>query len=86
MTTQDSPGAITRNTRAPAQPHLKIALLLAWRSKGFSRPRYGLVNDEELQRTGRSIFLTPDGHQLRTTLTDLLLLQSPIDTDSAAAS
>lgn len=52
-----------------------MALLLAWRSKGFTRPRYGLVDDEELLRTGRSTFLSTDGQWLSTTLQDLLLLQ-----------
>lgn len=54
---------------------MRVALLLAWRSKGFTRPRYGLVDDEELLRTGRSTFLSTDGQRLSTTLQDLLLLQ-----------
>ena len=57
------------------QKPMRVALLLAWRSKGFTRPRYGLVDDEELLRTGRSIFLSADGLRLSATLQDLLLLQ-----------
>lgn len=76
---------MAENGKTPKPPHLKIALLLAWRSKGFSRPRYGLVNEEELQRTGRSTFHTPDGHQLRTTVKELLLLQAQADVKEAIA-
>ncbi len=60
---------------------MRVALLLAWRSKGFTRPRYGLVDDEELLRTGRSTFLSTDGQQLSTTLQELLLLQ-PASSDA----
>ena len=61
---------------------MRVALLLAWRSKGFARPRYGLVDDEELLRTGTAIFLTADGLRMHTTLQDLLLLQ-PVESDVA---
>ena len=61
---------------------MRVALLLAWRSKGFARPRYGLVDDEELLRTGRSAFLTTDGQRLSATPHDLLLLQ-PAASDAA---
>jgi len=61
-----------RDTTRP----MRMALLLAWRSKGFTRPRYGLVDDEELLRTGRSSFLMTDGERLHATPQDLLLLHS----------
>lgn len=57
------------------QKELRVALLLNWRSKGYARPHYGLVNDEELLRTGTSTFLSADGRQLAATRADLLLLQ-----------
>ena len=57
------------------QKELRVALLLNWRGKGCSRPYYGLVDDEELLRTGKSIFLSTDGRQLLATCADLLLLQ-----------
>lgn len=63
-------------TTTPAlQKQLRVALLLNWRSKGYSRPHYGLVDDEELSRTGKSTFLSTDGKQLSATRADLLLLQ-----------
>lgn len=57
------------------QRELRVALLLNWRGKGYSRPHYGLVDDEELLRTGKSIFLSTDGRQLPAIRADLLLLQ-----------
>lgn len=57
------------------QPQRRVALLLNWRSKGYARPHYGLVDDEELLRTGRSIFLSADGQRLSATRNDLLLLE-----------
>lgn len=57
------------------QKELRVALLLSWRGKGYSRPHYGLVDDEELLRTGKSTFLSTDGRQLPATRADLLLLQ-----------
>ena len=53
----------------------RVALLLNWRSKGYARPHYGLVDDEELLRTGKSIFLSADGKRLSATRNDLLLLE-----------
>jgi hypothetical protein len=61
---------------------LRMALLLSWRDKGFTRPRYGLVDDEELLRTGRSSFLCTDGQSLLATRNDLLLLQEATDEHS----
>ena len=58
-----------------SKPPMRMALLLAWRSKGYSRPHYGLVDDEELLRTGTATFLSTDGQLLPATLQDLLLLQ-----------
>jgi hypothetical protein len=57
------------------KPPMRMALLLAWRSKGYSRPHYGLVDDEKLLRTGTADFLSTDGQLLPATLHDLLLLQ-----------
>ena len=62
-------------TKQKMQQPMRMALLLAWRSKGYTRPHYGLVDDEELLRTGRAIFLSTDGQQLAATRHDLLLLQ-----------
>lgn len=53
----------------------RVALLLNWRSKGYARPHYGLVDDEELLRTGKSTFLGTDGQRLSATRNDLLLLE-----------
>ena len=58
---------------------MRVALLLQWRSRGYSRPSYGLVDDEELLRTGQSIFLGTDGRELPATRDDLLLLQQATD-------
>ena len=58
------------------QKQLRMALLLNWRDRGYSRPRYGLVDDEELLRVGRSTFLSTDGQQLFARRDDLLLLQN----------
>lgn len=60
----------------PQKP-LRIALLLAWRNKGYSQPRYGLVDDEELLLTGRASFLGTDGLRVAVIPGDLLLLQQP---------
>lgn len=60
------------------QPQRRVALLLNWRSKGYARPHYGLVDDEELLRTGRAIFLSTDGRLLLATRGDLLLLQEAV--------
>ena len=57
------------------QKELRVALLLNWRSKGCGRPHYGLIDDEELLRTGVTTFLSADGRQLRAGRSDLLLLQ-----------
>ena len=59
-------------------PQRRVALLLNWRNKGFARPHYGLVDDEELLRTGKSIFLSTDGRLLSATRDDLLLLQDAV--------
>lgn len=61
-----------------AQKQRRVALLLNWRGKGLSRPHYGLVDDEELLRTGKSTFLSADGRQLTATPADLLLLQHAV--------
>lgn len=66
---------ITSTTQKP----LRMALLLAWRSKGFARPRYGLVDDEELLRTGKANFLCTDGRMLLAMRNELLLLQPVSD-------
>ena len=65
---------------------MRVALLLQWRNRGYSRPSYGLVDDEELLRTGRAIFLGTDGQQLPTTRDDLLLLQLATDEVVATSS
>ena len=70
------------STKSTMQKPLRVALLLAWRDKGFSRPRYGQVDDEELLRTGRSNFLCTDGRTLLVTRNDLLLLQRASDDHS----
>lgn len=57
------------------QKELRMALLLNWRNRGYSRPHYGLVDDEELLRTGRSTFLSADGKQMSARRDDLLLLE-----------
>lgn len=54
---------------------MRMALLLPWRSRGFQRPRYGLVDDEELLLRGSALFVTCDGHHLRATRQELLLLE-----------
>jgi hypothetical protein len=71
------------NTPTMNKP-LRMALMVAWRSKGLSRPRYGLVDDEELMRTGKANFLCTDGQQMPATLHDLLLLP-PAALDVAGA-
>ncbi len=53
---------------------MKMALLLPWRSRGFIRPRYGLVDDVELSDRGSTMFITCDGHRLRATQQELLLI------------
>lgn len=63
------------NTAPTTQKELRVALLLNWRRKGYSRPHYGLVDDEELLRTGMSIFQSADGQLVPATRADLLLLQ-----------
>jgi hypothetical protein len=65
-------------TRKP----MRLALLLEWRSRGFTRPRYGLVDDDELLLTGKSIFLSTDGQSLPVIRRELLLLQ-PASNESA---
>jgi hypothetical protein len=65
-------------------PQRRVALLLNWRSKGYARPHYGLVDDEELLRTGKSIFLSTDGRLLSATRDDLLLLQAAANAVVAA--
>lgn len=62
----------------PVQKELRMALLLNWRNKGYARPHYGLIDDEELLRTGKSIFLSTDGRQLTATLADLMLLPNAV--------
>ena len=61
-----------------------MALLLNWRNRGYSRPHYGLVNDEELLRTGRSTFLSADGKQISVRRGDLLLLEHVTGARAAA--
>ncbi len=46
-----------------------------WRSRGFPRPRYGLVDDEELLRLGSATFITGDGQRLVVTRQELLMLE-----------
>lgn len=65
-------------TASTAQKQLRVALLLNWRGKGYSRPHYGLVDDEELLRKGETTFLSTDGRQLTATPTELLLLQDVV--------
>ena len=71
-------------TPPAVQKQLRVALLLNWRSKGYSRPHYGLVDDEELLRTGKSTFLSTDGKQLVATRADLLLLQQAANSVAVA--
>ena len=71
-------------TTPAVQKQLRVALLLNWRSKGYSRPHYGLVDDEELLRTGKSTFLSTDGKQLSATRADLLLLQQAANSVAVA--
>jgi hypothetical protein len=52
-----------------------MALLLHWRSRGFLRPRYGLVDDEELLRVGSTALVCGDGQRLAVTRQELLLLE-----------
>ena len=59
-------------------PQRRVALFLNWCGKGYARPHYGLVDDEELLRTGRAIFLSTDGRLLSATRDDLLLLQEAV--------
>lgn len=54
---------------------MRMALFLPWRSRGFQRPHYGLVDDEELLLRGSALFVTCDGHHLRATRQELLLLE-----------
>lgn len=58
---------------------MRVALLLQWRRRGHSRPSYGLIDDEELLRTGQAIFLGTDGLQFPATHDDLLLMQEARD-------
>ncbi len=66
---------MTARTSPATQTVLRMALLLNWRERGYARPHYGLVNDEELLRTGTAMFLTADGKQVMARRKDLLLLQ-----------
>jgi hypothetical protein len=66
-------------TAQMSPPGLRMALLLNWRNKGYARPHYGLVDDEELLRTGKSLFLSTDGQRLPATRDDLLLLHLVAD-------
>jgi len=68
------------------QKELRMALLLNWRNRGYSRPHYGLVDDEELLRTGRSTFLSADGKQMSARRDDLLLLEHVTSTGAVARS
>ncbi len=71
---------------SPVRKPMRMALLLNWRSKGYFRPHYGLVDDEELLRTGISTFLSTDGRHLPATSHELLLLQEATpDTPVASA-
>jgi len=64
---------------------MRMALLLPWRSRGFQRPRYGLVDDEELLLRGSALFVTCDGHHLRATRQELLLLEHAASAPPASA-
>ena len=55
---------------------MKMALLLPWRNRGFVRPRYGLVDGDELLQRGATTFITCDGHRLRATQQELLLIDA----------
>jgi len=55
---------------------MKMALLLAWRHRGFMRPRYGLVDNDELLQRGSTTFITCDGHRLQATRQELLLIDA----------
>jgi hypothetical protein len=54
---------------------MKMALLFERCDDDTSRPRYGLIDDEELLRHGRSIFLCTDGRRLIAGSNDVVLLQ-----------
>lgn len=54
---------------------MRMALLLHWRSLGYLRPRYGLVDDEELFRVGTAALVCGDGEKLAVTRQELLLLE-----------
>jgi hypothetical protein len=55
---------------------MKMALLLPWRNRGFLRPRYGLVDDDELSQRGSTMFITCDGLRLRATRQELMLIDA----------
>lgn len=75
---------INMTTAQSIQPQRRMALLLNWRNNGFARPHYGLVDDEELLRTGRALFLSTDGRLLPVTRNDLLLLHDTVAPGSDA--
>ena len=54
---------------------MRMAFLLDWRNKGFSRPRYGLIDDEELLRVGTTMLLMTNGERVVTRRQELLLLE-----------
>lgn len=79
----DTPNTTFEATDLTPQKPMRVALLLQWRDRGYLRPPYGLVDDEELLRTGRSTFLGTDGRTLLAHRDDLLLLlQAASDTAS----
>ena len=54
---------------------MRMAFLLDWRNKGFSRPRYGLIDDEELLRTGTTMLYMTNGERVVTRRQEILLLE-----------
>lgn len=61
-------------TATSTRIHRRVALLLNWRMRGYFKPPYGLVDDEELLRTGSATFLSGDGRQVVAQRNELLLL------------
>jgi hypothetical protein len=67
-------GSLPTKRISSMQKPRRMALLIQWRDKGYTRPCYGIVDDDELFLTGSSTFLGTDGKQLIATPNDLLLL------------
>ena len=58
---------------------MRMAFLLDSRNKEFSRPRYGLIDDEELLRVGTTMLYMTNGERVVTRRQEILLLEHVTD-------